>query len=98
MSNGLDTWHVSGLKGTGSADIVVKDRFVAEDCAADLFGPPTHCGIASNVAGRRRSYVAAWRSHRARWRSTILVAPPCGQAALGATTPWPTNCVPEPAR
>ena len=30
----LDTWHVSGLCGTGSTDFVIGDRFVREDHAA----------------------------------------------------------------
>lgn len=33
----LDTWHVSGLKGTGSADYKVKDLFVPEDMTFDAF-------------------------------------------------------------
>lgn len=32
----IDTWHVSGLRGTGSRDIEVKDIFVPEELAVSL--------------------------------------------------------------
>ena len=32
----LDTWHVSGLAGTGSTDFAVRDRFVPERRSVDL--------------------------------------------------------------
>jgi alkylation response protein AidB-like acyl-CoA dehydrogenase len=32
----LDTWHVSGLSGTGSHDLAVRDRFVADAHAVSL--------------------------------------------------------------
>ena len=36
----IDTWRVSGLRGSGSGDIAVRDLFVPEARAADMFGPP----------------------------------------------------------
>lgn len=35
----VDTWHVGGLKGTGSHDIIVKDTFVKESYAVDFESP-----------------------------------------------------------
>lgn len=35
----LDTWHTSGLKGTGSGDIVVNDVFVPEARSAEPYAP-----------------------------------------------------------
>lgn len=34
-----DTWHVTGLRGTGSADVVAEDVFVPEDCNFVALGP-----------------------------------------------------------
>ena len=34
----IDTWHVSGLRGTGSRDMQVKDVFVPDDRAISLIG------------------------------------------------------------
>ena len=34
----IDTWHVSGLRGTGSRDMQVKDVFVPEERAISLIG------------------------------------------------------------
>ena len=36
----LDTWHVSGLKGTASDDFVLNDVIVPQTHACDLFGSP----------------------------------------------------------
>jgi alkylation response protein AidB-like acyl-CoA dehydrogenase len=32
----VDTWHVSGLSGTGSTDFTIRDRFVADEFAVGL--------------------------------------------------------------
>jgi alkylation response protein AidB-like acyl-CoA dehydrogenase len=41
----IDTWHVSGLRGTGSHDIAVHDLFVpAEHTYSVLSGRPQHSG------------------------------------------------------
>jgi|RhiMethySRZTD1v2_1073278.scaffolds.fasta_scaffold301674_2 alkylation response protein AidB-like acyl-CoA dehydrogenase len=36
----LDTWYVSGLKGTASHDVRVDDLFVAEPWTGNVLGPP----------------------------------------------------------
>ncbi|RIL00808.1 MAG: acyl-CoA dehydrogenase [Proteobacteria bacterium] len=36
----LDTWHVAGLRGTGSTDFAVRDLLVPERRAVDLIAPP----------------------------------------------------------
>ena len=36
----LDTWHVSGLRGTGSHDIAVEDLFVPDEWTASILAPP----------------------------------------------------------
>ncbi|MBW3615123.1 MAG: acyl-CoA dehydrogenase family protein [Actinobacteria bacterium] len=35
----VDTWHVSGLRGTGSHDLVLENAFVPHDQTMDIFGP-----------------------------------------------------------
>ncbi len=62
----LDTWHVSGLKGTGSSDYSVSKAFVPDGRWAQFIGGPTHaegpasrfsffgalaCGVASIAIG-----------------------------------------------
>ncbi len=37
----LDTWHVGGLRGTGSHDVVVKDVFVPREHALSPADPPS---------------------------------------------------------
>jgi indole-3-acetate monooxygenase len=37
----LDTWHVVGLRGTGSHDIRLRDVVVTEDRWCNMFGPPS---------------------------------------------------------
>ena len=37
-----DTWHVAGLKATGSHDVVIKDLVVADADFADPFAPQVH--------------------------------------------------------
>jgi indole-3-acetate monooxygenase len=42
----LDTWHVSGLEGTGSHDIAVRDLFVPDAHAVSLIsGAPREAGV-----------------------------------------------------
>ena len=36
----VDTWHVSGLRGTGSHDIAVEDLFVPDEWTASIIAPP----------------------------------------------------------
>jgi indole-3-acetate monooxygenase len=35
----IDTWHTTGLRGTGSNDIAANDVFVSEDCYLIPYGP-----------------------------------------------------------
>jgi alkylation response protein AidB-like acyl-CoA dehydrogenase len=47
-----DTWHVSGLRGTGSSDFEVKDAFVPADHAHDFISPvATQPGIIYRIPG-----------------------------------------------
>jgi alkylation response protein AidB-like acyl-CoA dehydrogenase len=43
----LDTWRAAGLRGTGSHDMVVEDRFVPDARLAPVLGPPV---ATSNLA------------------------------------------------
>jgi indole-3-acetate monooxygenase len=47
-----DTWHVSGLRGTGSSDFEVTDAFVAADHTHEMIAPPpTQPGILYRIPG-----------------------------------------------
>ena len=47
-----DTWHVSGLRGTGSSDFEVKDAFVPTEHTHDLIAPvPSQPGIVYRIPG-----------------------------------------------
>ena len=41
----IDTWHVSGLPGTGSHDISVNDAYVPTDYSFSLAGRPAQSGV-----------------------------------------------------
>jgi len=60
----LDTWHVAGMRGTGSHDIEVKDIIVPPDDTFDIFlGRPTipapayrsHCSTRRCISARSAS-------------------------------------------
>jgi len=40
----LDTWHVAGLRGTGSCDFTLTDRFIPESFAFDFLNDPHRRG------------------------------------------------------
>ncbi|MDE5442513.1 hypothetical protein GWG65_13845 [Bradyrhizobium sp. CSA207] len=47
-----DTWHVSGLRGTGSSDFEVNDAFVAAEHTHDFIAPaPTQPGTIYRIPG-----------------------------------------------
>lgn len=47
-----DTWHVSGLRGTGSSDFEVRDAFVPAEHTHDLIAPvPSQPGIVYRIPG-----------------------------------------------
>jgi alkylation response protein AidB-like acyl-CoA dehydrogenase len=41
----IDTWHVSGLRGTGSHDISVTDALVPRDYSYSMSSPPVQAGV-----------------------------------------------------
>ena len=44
----LDTWHVLGLRGTGSHDFTVADVFVPESHSVAMGAPPREAGLLYN--------------------------------------------------
>ena len=48
----IDNWHVSGLRGTGSWDIVADDVFLPADFVCDTQPEPTQPGIVYRLPGR----------------------------------------------
>ncbi|MBI4694184.1 MAG: acyl-CoA dehydrogenase family protein [Gammaproteobacteria bacterium] len=61
----LDNWHVAGLKGTGSYDFAIRDRFVPESHAFDLRamrplrgGPSFRMGIPALIANEFGGFAA----------------------------------------
>jgi len=41
----IDTWHVSGLRGTGSHDIAISDALVPSDYSFSMSSPPVQPGV-----------------------------------------------------
>lgn len=73
-----DTWYVSGMRGTGSKDILVEGAFVPTDRAlpmADFFG--------YNPPGGRPDSPAIWRLPLAGYFGTSLLGPIVGMAEGG---------------
>lgn len=48
----IDTWHVSGMKGTGSWDFEAQDVILPADFICDLQPIPTQAGIVYRLPGR----------------------------------------------
>jgi indole-3-acetate monooxygenase len=81
----IDTWNVSGLRGTGSHDMVVTNAFVPEERTLNLFTRPKQAGslyafpfyglLALGIAGVALGLA---RSSLAAFREVLLTKKPAG--------------------
>ncbi|WP_105403543.1 hypothetical protein [Neorhizobium sp. T7_12] len=56
----LDTWHVSGMRGTGSSEYEVEDLFVSAEMTFQMFiGKPLHSAQVFSLPGAFFSAIVA---------------------------------------
>ena len=74
----LDTWHTSGMRGSGSHDVVIRDRFVPEERLIAPIGGSGHASPLLNFPlGARLAYnkvAVAWGLARAGLDAFIALA------------------------
>jgi 3-hydroxy-9,10-secoandrosta-1,3,5(10)-triene-9,17-dione monooxygenase len=78
----VDDWHVSGLRGTGSATTIAQDLFVPEEWLLNMIPVAMH----SEHASVENAKYQAWRVPFLQFAITVASAPGLGMARHGLET------------